>query len=122
MRLLVCGDRDWTDREYLYRVLDEVHRLRPLRTLIEGEARGADRMSREWGIDRGVTVLRFPALWFLYRQGAGPLRNQQMLDQGQPDIVLAFHNNLSRSTGTRDMLERTIDAGIPWVCATNEKS
>jgi hypothetical protein len=36
-----------------------------------------------------------------------------MLDQGRPDIVLAFHANISQSKGTKDMVERAKKAGIP---------
>lgn len=32
---------------------------------------------------------------------------------GQPDLVLAFHDNLSESKGTRDMVQRAKRAGVP---------
>jgi len=35
-----------------------------------------------------------------------------MLDQGRPDIVLAFHTNINQSKGTKDMVERAKKAGI----------
>ena len=48
-----------------------------------------------------------------YGRGAGPRRNRQMLDEN-PDIslVLAFHEDLGRSKGTRDMVRRSEKKGI----------
>mgnify|MGYP001615970522 CR=1 FL=1 len=36
-----------------------------------------------------------------------------MLDYGKPDIVLAFHSDLSKSKGTKDMVRRSQEAEIP---------
>ena len=36
-----------------------------------------------------------------------------MLDEGQPDLVLAFHANIAASTGTADMLGQAKKRGIP---------
>ncbi len=91
-------------------------RLKPEDIIIEGEARGADRMARDIAISMGLEVLRFPAEWTKYHYGAGPKRNQQMLDEGKPELVYAFHNNLSESTGTKDMVARARQAGILVVC------
>jgi hypothetical protein len=46
------------------------------------------------------------------RRVAGPIRNQQMLDEGHPDLVIAFHDNMSESRGTRDMVGRAIKGGF----------
>ena len=40
------------------------------------------------------------------------LRNQQMLDEGKPDLVVWFHYDLHYSKGTRDMVNRAISRGI----------
>lgn len=106
MKALVCGDRNWTNRQYLYRILDALHAHRKFSILIEGEAKGADRMARDWAIKNKVSVRKFPAMWMVYGKGAGVIRNQQMLDEGKPDIIIAFHNDISASTGTRDMVRR----------------
>jgi len=79
-------------------------------TLIEGEARGADSMARDIALARGWEVIRVPADWVKYGRGAGPIRNQQMLDMG-PDQVWAFHDNLACSKGTLDMVRRSKRAG-----------
>ena len=54
----------------------------------------------------------FPAKWEMGRR-AGPIRNQQMIDECRPDLVIAFHENIIESKGTKDMVNRSMKAGIP---------
>lgn len=116
VRVLVCGDRDYTDREGLWTVLDGFRRETDgTLTIIEGGARGADQFASEWAdgkLAQGVRHVTFPAEWGRYGRAAGPIRNQQMLDEGKPDIVLAFHDDIEDSKGTRDMLRRAQKAGV----------
>lgn len=102
MRLLVCGDRYWTDKTS---ILSEIKRLSPS-VVIEGEAPGADSIARECANELGIGVLSFPAEWELYGHAAGPIRNAQMLREGKPDMVLAFHDDLQKSKGTLDMVRQ----------------
>ena len=113
LRILVCGSRDWTNRELLNKVLDS-YKIR-LGVIIEGEQRGADIMSREWGDDNGIPVERFPAAWKTQHYAAGPIRNKRMLVEGKPDLVLAFHYDLEHSKGTKNMVEQATKAGVPIV-------
>jgi len=69
----------------------------------------AGTIATEYGFDVEV----YAAEWYRFGKAAGPIRNQQMLDEGKPDLVVAFHNNLSRSRGTRDMINRAKKALIP---------
>lgn len=111
-RILVTGDRNWTDRELIGQWLVYEVNVVGHGVLIEGEARGADRLSAEVARELGFEVLRFPADWDRYHRAAGPIRNQQMLDEGSPDIVLAFHDDLEHSRGTADMVRRARKAGL----------
>lgn len=84
-------------------------------TVVHGAARGADRMAGEWARSRreeGVIELPFPADWRRYGRAAGVLRNQRMLDEGKPDLVLAFHDDIDHSRGTKDMVRRARGAQI----------
>lgn len=103
--LLVCGGRDYDDWDTLCRELDA---LQPL-IVIHGAARGADRMTDRWARLRGVPRRPYPADWTRYGNAAGPLRNQQMLDEGHPTGVLAFPGG----PGTADMVRRARAAGLP---------
>lgn len=122
MRILVCGDRDWTNRELIAEVLVSI----PFDTLIEGEARGADMLAREvaeefsYSVEAG-SILPFPADWNKYGKAAGPIRNSQMLREGKPALAVAFHNHIEESRGTADMLCKAEDAGVPY-CLIEEES
>ena len=48
MRVLVCGGRDFADSALLYGVLDELNRTKTVICVIEGDARGADRLAGQW--------------------------------------------------------------------------
>ena len=110
MRVLVCGDRYWNDWQYLYDTLDELKDK--IDVIIEGEAPGADTMALRWAKDSGIPVERYPAQWDKYGKSAGPIRNKQMLDEGKPDLVIAFHANISASRGTKNMISQAQAAGI----------
>lgn len=112
MKVLVCGSRNWEDRQRIKDILDIYHERFLFTALIEGEALGVDGMARDWAIDRHIPTFRFPAHWGLFGKSAGPIRNQQMLDVGQPDFVIAFHENIETSKGTADMVRRAKKAGI----------
>lgn len=115
MRLLVCGDRNWTSVES---VLSQIELLNPS-LIIEGEARGADSIAREVAIHLGIPVLKFPADWSKHGKAAGPIRNAQMLKEGRPDFVLAFHHNIEESKGTKNMIMIAEKAGIPTKVITS---
>lgn len=112
MRLLVCGSRDWADRDAMYGFLDRLAALYDIDVVIEGEARGADMMAAEWAEARGYSVLRFPADWSRHGKRAGPIRNEQMLVEGKPDLVVAFHPHIAESKGTADMVRRARKAEV----------
>lgn len=86
MRVLVCGGRDFCDREAVFAALD---RLGPL-IVIHGGARGADMLAGQWAEERTVACMVFPAPWRGAGKAAGPMRNRWMLAWGRPDLVMAF--------------------------------
>lgn len=107
MQVLVCGGRDFTDRERLFRVIDW---LCPdqITCIIHGGATGADTLAGEWAKYSYVECKVYPAQWDKYGRSAGPVRNQQMLDEGKPDLVLAFPGG----AGTRNMIMLARRAGV----------
>lgn len=112
MRVLVCGDRNWTDTALLHRELNALHRQNEITLLIQGEAKGADKLAALWAAKQGVQVLSFPANWEKFGRAAGPVRNRQMLLEGQPDLVVAFHADIQQSKGTKNMLQLAKKAGL----------
>jgi len=88
MRILVCGGRNYWDQAAVDEVLDEYRS--DITVVIEGGATGADACAREWARKNRVQTLTFPADWARFGKSAGPYRNLQMLDEGKPDLVVAF--------------------------------
>lgn len=115
LRVLVCGDRNWANRKLIRSRLIITQIISNIEVLIEGECSGADRIAREEAEKLGIKVMPFPAKWSKYGRAAGPIRNQRMIDEGKPDLVLAFHNNLDKSRGTKDMINRAQKAGIKFI-------
>lgn len=107
MKVLVCGDRDWSDREFLEDTLGKQRAIWSSELnwvcLIEGGARGADTMAGEWADKVGICRVRVPAQWDYYKKSAGPIRNGVMLYLN-PDLVIAFHNDIENSRGTAHMV------------------
>jgi hypothetical protein len=108
MRVLVCGGRDYQNRDLVFATLD---RLVPTgAVIITGGANGADRLVWLWALhtDRAADALIFAPDWKKHGKAAGPIRNQQMIDEGKPDLVIAFPGG----RGTSDMVSRARKAGI----------
>lgn len=116
MRVLVCGDREWTstrDKDLVFLILDLLKKsLQEDIVIIEGECRGVDTWAREWAKARQVSYLPFPADWKLGKR-AGPLRNLKMLEEGKPNLVLAFHDDLTKSKGTKSMITLANKKDVP---------
>ncbi len=117
MRVLICGDRNWTNHESIQRLIYWIHP----ETIIEGHAPGADIMAFHLADDLSIEVLSFPAQWKKYGKAAGVIRNQQMLNGGHPDLVVAFHSDIINSADTADMLCRAEDNNIPYTLIEGEK-
>lgn len=107
-RVLVCGGRAYGDRTRVFAVLDKYHAEAGIDLLIDGAARGADQLANEWAVSAGVSTLRYPADWDAHGSFAGPMRNRVMLEDGNPDLVIAFPGG----AGTRDMVRKARKAGV----------
>lgn len=119
MKVVITGDRDWTDEDL---IRERLSRLPAGTILIVGKARGADTIAEAIGRELGFTIVEEPPHWEVtdetpgwairYHHGrkydvrAGAERNDRMLAHldGEPDaLVIAFHDNLETgSTGTKD--------------------
>jgi hypothetical protein len=110
--------------------------------VIEGGAKGADRIAGDWARSmepRGVAHRRVEADWEncgpwcpdkphrrprkaargytpgrlpTYCPLAGPHRNMRQLKEEHPDLVLAFHGDLQSSKGTKHMVEISEQAKV----------
>lgn len=90
MRVLVCGGKDFKDYKHLCKVLDTLHREQPFSIVIQGASRGATTLAKKWADERGVTYLKFTANWNKWGKRATYLRNKRIIEEGKPDLVVAF--------------------------------
>jgi YspA, cpYpsA-related SLOG family len=104
IKALVCGGRDFHGRGWIIRVLDTINPD----VVIQGGAFGADLIAKEWALSRFKACWTFQADWDNYGKAAGPIRNKQMLEWGQPNVVLAFPGG----RGTANMVKLAKAAGI----------
>lgn len=96
-------------RSFCARVLDDFHKTRgPFTCLNHGAAPGADAHAANWAIKNRVPIKSWKADWKRHRNAAGPRRNQQMIDDGKPELVIAFPGG----RGTADMVQRARASGI----------
>lgn len=120
--VVVTGGRDLRDRVLAFAALDALHALEPFSLLIEGGQRtyeknedgeqfcvgGADWLAKCWAGERRVPCRTMNADWNRHGTRAGPLRNQEMIDEA-PDLVVAFPGG----RGTADCVRRALAANIP---------
>lgn len=136
MRVLVCGSRDFTNVNVITTVLQGIYEMQSIGwllthashlTIIDGAASGADNLAHQWAVTPGphpanqatdndtmmVFSERYPPNWDLYGKRAGYVRNQQMLNDGKPELVVAFFNKpRAESKGTAMMCDIARNAGI----------
>ena len=117
-RILICGDRNWTDVETIENFISS---LPPDTVIIHGNSRGADKIAERKAKEHGLTVKGYSADWNRYGRAAGPIRNKRMLLEGRPDRVVAFHNDLSKSRGTADMLRQAEKRGVAFEIRRSER-
>ncbi|MGB3846019.1 MAG: DUF2493 domain-containing protein [Sphingopyxis sp.] len=117
-RVLVFGGRDFNDESAVFRALDW-HVIPGRDIVIQGGAPGADRLAREWCRLYRCRYENYPADWRRLGRAAGPIRNQQMIDEGRPTKAISFPGG----RGTADMDRRARAADIPVYCflASNEE-
>ena len=99
MRVLVCGGREFDDKRRLFAALDEFDEECGITVLIQGDAKGADKLAAEWAKKHDIKVETYPADWRKFGKRAGWIRNNQMIAEGKPEVVVAF----SGGVGTQMM-------------------
>lgn len=112
--ILICGDRNWKN----FNLIDKVLSWLPEGTkIIEGDCVGADKISGYLAEKRNFEVERCPADWENDGNMAGPIRNTKMLMK-KPDLVIAFHNFIEQSKGTKDTIKKASLLKIPYLIVT----
>lgn len=106
--VLITGGRDYRKVTHVWLVLDQLNHYKPITRVVQGGATGADGAARGWATSRGVECTTVDADWNAHGRAAGPIRNQRMLDEHEPDVVVAFPGG----RGTKDMVTRAKACGF----------
>ena len=116
--LLIAGSRDYTNYPEFCAVVD--HLLSVVRAkydilIIEGEARGADTLARQYAVDHRYRLAPFPAHWKEYGKSAGLYRNELMADE-----LTLYHHRAAlffwdrESRGTAHCIREVKKRGIQY--------
>ena len=119
--ILVCGGREFDDWGLLSSTLDKLCLDRgwvrepdeygnwlPDVTVVHGGAKGADSLATDWAVINWCYLTIHKADWENLGKAAGPVRNKKMLEQSEPDIVVAFPGG----KGTANMIKLAKEAGV----------
>lgn len=121
-RVLVTGPRKWDDPTTVNCALSGILRGgKYVGVLIHGGAQGVDSMAGTWARGLGIEESVFPADWEKHGRSAGPIRNKALLDDGKPDVVIAFRHGYLETRGTNDMIRRSLLAFLPVIIVREEE-
>jgi len=107
MKILVCGGRDFNNQAIFNQAME--HYIPKTTLVIHGAAKGADTLADNWAKENGLPIEAYPANWDKYGKRAGYIRNVQMLNEGKPDMVIAFPGG----KGTEMMINLAHAAKVP---------
>lgn len=108
MKVLVCGGRNFDNKQKLRHFMERLHAQNNITCVIHGAYRGADMLAEDWAKSRQIDYIGCPAKWDEHDKRAGPIRNQHMLDTYKPDMVVAFPGG----DGTSDMIAKAVGYGL----------
>ncbi len=112
MKLFICGSRSITDKEWIYKTLDDFITTNEITdiTVLEGEAKGVDLIAKEWAVTKNIPVIEHPIDRATYGFKALFVRNEQMAKDC--DYMVAFWNGTS--TGTKHDIEMAEKYNKPY--------
>lgn len=126
--VLVTGSRNWTNEDVIRR---EFSLLPKNSVIVHGACRGADAIADMVADSFGFRTIPCPAHWShngelwslvygacesdckeVVGKAAGVIRNSFMLDAYLPSLVIAFHEDIGSSRGTKHMVEYAVKKGF----------
>lgn len=114
-RILVTGGRDFNIQAAMHNALS----LLSPTEIINGAAKGADTLSTNYANSLEIKLTNYPVTaqdWQTYGKSAGFRRNEVMLLDSKPDIVLAFPGG----NGTNHMKTTAHNYGYKVLLANNQ--
>lgn len=107
-KLAIVGSRTMKDEDLFQVAVDKwigIYGV-PI-AIVTGDAKGADRLARQYAKANLIELIVKEADWSQFGKAAGPMRNQQIVDECTH--MLAFP--ASKSAGTRDSMRKAQASG-----------
>ena len=108
MRVLICGGRYHENTDAVHQELIRFHWRSPIEVIIHGGVSGAGATAESWARRNCVDVVRYPPNWEGLGKRAERLRNDFMLADSRPDVVIVFPGGRD----TADPAAKATAAGI----------
>jgi YspA, cpYpsA-related SLOG family len=108
-RVLVFGGRDYRNADHVSNCLFSLRANWGVFVIINGGARGADTLARDWGLAQAFPVITMEAPWGALGKEAGRTRNLWMLEHATPTHGVMFPGG----AGTRHMRSLLEARGVP---------
>lgn len=97
MRVLITGGRYYRDEEFVHTVLSQI----PVDEIIHANCNGADLIADLWAWSNNVKITVYKSCWKKYGVLAPVIRNEYMITDSKPDLLIAFPGN----EGTQNMIK-----------------
>jgi hypothetical protein len=112
LTVLISGCRH-SSLEFKNIITHELQQLPKYSTIIHGGCKGIDMTSDKIAKSLHLITRIYLADWEIYGHGAGPIRNNKMIEHELIDKCLAFHPDISYSKGTKHMINQCLQNKIP---------
>ena len=109
MFVLITGSRTFSDREFIFQILERAHAITPIEHLVLGDCpTGTDEIALDWARMHSIPHTVHKADWSVGRK-AGPLRNLEMVKhldsfKGDKFAVAFVDKHLASSRGTNNCI------------------
>ncbi len=113
---IVCGGRDFNQPFMFITVMNYFVNKYKIDNIVEGGAKGADRMAKFYAEEQGINCYEEKPDWKKYKKAAGPIRNEYMLNNYPINLVIGFKGG----TGTMHMINYAKANKVPCFWASHE--
>jgi len=110
VKVIIAGSRSITDLEIVKSAIERAYLYSGIliTEVISGCASGVDSLGESWAYLMKIPVKRFRPLWERYGKAAGKIRNGEMVKEAEAAIFVWD----GKSKGTKDCIDRAIQAGL----------
>lgn len=98
MKVIIAGSRDYEDWETAYKYIEQSKFV--ITEVVNGMARGVDKIGVYYAIDHKLPIKNFPADWNTLGAAAGHIRNEEMAKYADAAVIIIN----SYSKGSMNML------------------